>query len=259
MAVNHQVCGARKVAAVMHGAPDQLPAFRLQYAPPMDRLLIVELHAHTSASEDCLMRPADIVRTCRARGIDRLAVTDHNTLRGAQAVQALAPALVILGEEIMTTQGELLAYFVEEEVPAGLSPVDAIARLRAQGAVISVSHPFDRLRQGAWQAGALAAILPLVDAIEVFNARCVYPADNDRALAFAREHAKLGTVGSDAHSHRELGRAVLRLPSAATPADLLAGLAVAQAVTRLSSPAIHFTSRLAKTWKRLARLAGRAP
>jgi predicted metal-dependent phosphoesterase TrpH len=226
---------------------------------------IVELHSHTLVSEDCLMRPADIVRTCHARGIHRLAVTDHNRLGGALAVQALDPALVILGEEIMTTQGELLGYFLREEIPAGLSPVETIRRLRAQGAAISVSHPFDRLRHGAWQAADLAAILPLVDAIEVFNARCIYPDDNGRALAFAREHGKLGTVGSDAHSHRELGRAVLELPAApiergqaaATAADLVAGLAVARPRTRLSSPAIHFTSRFAKTWKRLARLAGR--
>jgi predicted metal-dependent phosphoesterase TrpH len=223
----------------------------------MTALLTVELHAHTIASEDCLMRPDAIVRTCQARGIDYLAVTDHNTLRGALALRALAPGLVIVGEEIMTTQGELLGYFLTEEVPPGLSPVETIARLRAQGAAISVSHPFDRLRRGAWQVADLAAILPLVDAIEVFNARCVYPEDNARALAFAREHAVAGTVGSDAHSHRELGRAVHRLPAAATSAELLNGLAAGQRVTRLSSPAIHFTSRFAKTWKRLARVAGR--
>lgn len=219
---------------------------------------IVELHSHTRVSEDCLMRPADIVRTCAARGIDRLAVTDHNRIGGALAVQALAPGLVIVSEEIMTTQGELLGYFLREEVPAGLSPVETIARLRAQGAAISVSHPFDRLRKGAWQQGDLAAILPLVDAIEVFNARCIYAEDNARALAFAQAHGKLGTVGSDAHSHMELGRAVIEMPAATTAADLVAGLAAGQARTRLSSPAIHLTSRFAKTWKRLARLAGRA-
>ncbi len=216
-------------------------------------MLTLELHAHTIASEDCLMRPAAILRTCQRLGLDRLAVTDHNTTRGALELQALAPELVIVGEEIMTTQGELLAYFVREEVLPGLSPVETIARLRAQGCAISVSHPFDRLRKGAWRQADLAAILPLVDAIEVFNARCIYPEDNARALAFAQEHAKLGTVGSDAHSHRELGRAVVQVPSAANGAELVAGLAAAQRRTRLSSPAIHFTSRFAKTWKRLAR------
>jgi predicted metal-dependent phosphoesterase TrpH len=216
-------------------------------------LITIELHSHTEYSDDCLMRPAGIVQTCARVGIDRLAVTDHNSLAGAQAVQALAPELVIVGEEIMTTQGELLAYFVREEVPPGLSPAETIARLRAQGCAISVSHPFDRLRQGAWQAADLAAIAPLVDAIEVFNARCIYPEDNARALAFAREHGKLGTVGSDAHSHRELGRAVALVPAAGSAAELLAGLAAAQHRTRLSSPAIHLTSRFAKTWKRLVR------
>ncbi|MEP7358906.1 MAG: PHP-associated domain-containing protein [Anaerolineales bacterium] len=219
-------------------------------------MLTVELHSHTEASGDCLMRPADIVRTCRRKGIHRLAVTDHNTIAGALAVRALAPELVIVSEEVMTTQGELLAYFLQETVPAGLTPTETIARLRAQGAAISVSHPFDRLRHGAWQTPDLAAILPLVDAIEVFNARCIYPEDNARALAFAAEHGLRGTVGSDAHSHLELGRAVLRVEAAGMPAELIAGFAAGQRVTRLSSPLIHFTSRAAKIWKRLRRPAG---
>ncbi len=201
------------------------------------------------------MRPADIVRTCRRKGIDRLAVTDHNTLRGALEMRDVAPELVIVGEEIMTTQGELLAYFVKEEIPRGLSPVETIKRLRAQNAAISVSHPFDRLRHGAWREADLAAILPLVDAIEVFNSRCIYPEDNDRALAFARQHAKLGTVGSDAHWHTEFGCAVLRMPQApATGAEFVAGLANAESATRLSSPLIHFTSTFARLWKKARRL-----
>jgi predicted metal-dependent phosphoesterase TrpH len=215
-------------------------------------MLTVELHSHTYASDDCLMRPADIVRACARRGIDRLAVTDHNTIAGALEMRTLAPALVIVGEEVMTTQGELLAYFLRESVPAGLGPLETIARLRQQGAAISVSHPFDRLRHGAWQPAGLAGIVDLVDAIEVFNSRCIYPEDNDRALAFAREHGKLGSVGSDAHSTRELGRAVLKMPAAGTPEDLIAGFGAGERVTRLSSPAIHFTSRWAKLRKRLA-------
>jgi predicted metal-dependent phosphoesterase TrpH len=214
-------------------------------------MLTVELHCHTDASEDCLVRPRDLVDVCRQRGLDRVAVTDHNAVRGALALQALAPELTIVGEEVMTTHGELLAYFVREEVPAGLTPGEAIARLRAQGAAISVSHPFDRLRRGAWREADLLAILPLVDAIEVFNARCIYPDDNARALAFAQEHGTLGTVGSDAHSRREYGRAVHRMERADGPADLLAGWRGGERLTQLSSPAIHLTSRWAKTWKKL--------
>ena len=150
-------------------------------------MLALELHSHTHASEDSLSRPADIVRTCRRRGIDRIAITDHNAISGALEAQALAPELVIVGEEIMTTQGELLAYFVKERIPPKLDPFETIRRLRAQGAAISVSHPFDRYRGGAWQEQDLRGIVALVDAIEVFNARCVHAEDNARALAFARE------------------------------------------------------------------------
>lgn len=216
-------------------------------------MLTLELHSHTHASGDCLMRPADIVRTCQRKGLQRLAVTDHNTLRGALELKHLAPELVIVGEEILTTQGELLAYFVVEEVPPGLSPTETITRLRAQRAAISVSHPFDRLRKGAWREAELAAIAPLVDAIEVFNSRCLFAEDNARALAFAREHAKLGTVGSDAHTHLELGQATLTVQAAHDSASLIAGFAEGTPRTRLSSPLIHFASTFAKHWKRFIR------
>ena len=162
----------------------------------------------------------------------------------------------------MTTQGELLAYFVKEEVPKGLTPAETLARLKAQGAVVSVAHPFDRVRKGAWREADLVAILPLVDALEVFNARCVFAEDNARALAFAQENAKLGTVGSDAHSYIELGYAALRVERApeaerADPREaFLAMLAEGERVTRLSSPLIHFTSAFAKTWKRVRQRFG---
>lgn len=212
--------------------------------------MLYELHTHTESSPDSLLAPATLVRAARAKGLDRLAVTDHNVIGGAWEARRLAPELIIVGEEIMTTQGELLGYFMQAEIPRGLTPAETLERLKAQGAVISVSHPFDRLRRGAWREADLAAILPYVDALEVFNSRCIYPDDNARALAFARENAKLGTVGSDAHAAMELGYAALRMAPAATPAEFLAALAGAEPLTRLSSPLIHFVSSWAKLWKK---------
>ncbi len=215
--------------------------------------MLIELHCHSDASRDSLLQPAAMIRQCQQRGLGKVAITDHNTIAGARAAQALAPEFVIVGEEIMTTQGELLAYFVKEEVPPGLAPEEAIARLRAQGALIGVPHPFDRWRKGAWREADLAAIISLVDAVEVFNARCLFAADNERAAAFARQHAKPGLVGSDAHSYIELGRAALSAVSADTPAELLAAMADGKYVARLSSPFIHLTSTFAKYSKRLRR------
>ncbi|MBI3761182.1 MAG: histidinol-phosphatase [Chloroflexi bacterium] len=217
-------------------------------------MLTVELHSHTIASKDCLMKPEAIIATCRRKGIDRLAVTDHNTTGMAFKMAELAPDLIVPGEEIFTTRGELLAYFVTEEVPAGLSPRETIDRLRAQGAAISVSHPFDRWRKGGWNPDDLAEIALLVDAIEVFNARCILPSFNAGAFAFARQWAKLGTVGSDAHSHWELGRAVLRTADFHDGPSFVAALRDAQPITRASPPWIHLTSRYAVWVKRSRRV-----
>jgi predicted metal-dependent phosphoesterase TrpH len=212
----------------------------------------VDLHSHSLWSKDCLTRFETIIQLCRQRGIDRIAITDHNTADGALALQKLVPELIIAGEEIMTTQGEILAYFVQETVPAGLEPAETIEILRRQGAVISVSHPFDRLRKGAWQEADLVQILDQVDAIEVFNARCVFPEDNERALAFARQHDLIGTAGSDAHTRPEYGQAVTLLrPFANTPQDFLAALQTASFEGRLSSQMVHLGSTAAKWMKKL--------
>ena len=131
----------------------------------------VEFHCHTYASKNSLTPPKKLIAAARKRGVHRLVITDHNSITGAKEAQVLDPELVIIGEEIMTTRGEILAAFVKEEIPAGLPPVEVINRLRNQEAFISVSHPFDTMRSGGWKKSDLLEILPLVDAIEVFNSR----------------------------------------------------------------------------------------
>lgn len=211
----------------------------------------VELHSHTNWSKDCVVDFDAIIRRCEKLGIDRIAITDHNTAEGALAIQKIAPDLVIVGEEIMTTQGELLGYFMKETIPAGLSPEETIKRLRDQNAVISVSHPFDRLRKGAWQEEDLLRIIDKVDAIETFNARCIFPQDNEKALAFAEKHGLIGTIGSDAHSRVEYGRALARMQPFEGAGDFLASLRTAEFVRRYSSFFVHFHSKTAKWSKNL--------
>lgn len=212
-------------------------------------MLRVEFHCHTSYSKDSLLPPERLLQTCRRKGIDRVVITDHNTLQGALHAQRLDPERVILGEEIMTHEGELLAAYVSQEVPPGLPAEEAIAMLREQGAFISVSHPFDVTRSGHWKTDDLLRILPLVDAIETFNARCLRQEYNTRALAFALQHNLPGTVGSDAHAAFELGRATLLLPDFQDAAGLKAALPQAVVSARLSSPWVHFASVYAR-WRK---------
>jgi predicted metal-dependent phosphoesterase TrpH len=216
-------------------------------------MLRVEFHCHTISSKDCLLRPSDLVRACARKGIDRVVVTDHNAIDGALASQALDPVRVIVGEEIMTSRGEILAAFVKEFVPPGLTPLDTIQRLRSQDAFISVSHPFDSWRPGAWKEQDLLDIIGRVDAIEVFNSRCTSAVDNRRAADFARGHSVAGTVGSDAHTAWELGRSTLLLPQFDTAAGLRLVLPQARPEMRLSPPWIHLSSRYARFRKLLQR------
>lgn len=213
-------------------------------------MLTVEFHCHTIYSKDSLTRPEQLVKACRRKGIDRVIVTDHNSIAGARAAHALDPELVIVGEEVLTTQGELLAAFVNEEVPPGLQPLEAIRRLKDQGAVISVSHPFD-VGRAHWPEPDLLEILPEVDAIEVFNSRCYRAEFNPQAQAFARKHNIPGTVGSDAHAPLELGRSLMRLEPFQGPDELRAVLGSGIPQVRWSPPWFHLISRFAVLLKGL--------
>ena len=220
----------------------------------MKLMLRVEFHCHTNASSDSLTRPSDLVAAARRKAIDRLVVTDHNTIAGARIARALDPELVILGAEIMTTRGEIIAAFVTEEIPPYLSPAETIQRLKDQGAFISVSHPFDRLRSGAWQERDLLEILPLVDSIEVYNSRCMFPGFNRAARLFAEQHNIPGTVGSDAHALFEVGRSLLLLEPFAGPDGMRKIIRSGIPQVRWSPPWVHFASRYATVRKKLRSL-----
>ena len=212
-------------------------------------ILTVDFHCHTSVSKDSLTSPEQIVAHARRKKLDRVVVTDHNTIAGAHVAHALAPDLFIVGEEIKTTRGELLAAFVTEEIPRGLSPQETIHRLRDQGAFISVSHPFD-IRSGAWALADLLEIAPLVDAIEVFNARCMKVDANPLAMEFARQHNLAGTAGSDAHAAFELGNACLALPPFEGPDELRKVIREGEVQGRLAPFWVHFASSYAR-WRKM--------
>jgi len=210
---------------------------------------IVELHCHTIHSKDSLTTPQQLLDACQRKGIDRVAITDHNSIEGALHAKNLDSDRVILGEEIYTSHGEILAFFVKELIPGGLSPLETIARLRDQEAFISISHPFDQHRGGHWKEVDLLDILPHIDAIETFNARCTFPRYNTEAQRFAETHKLLGTVGSDAHAVVELGQATLNISDFTDAISFKENLSQAVQNCKLSPPWVHFYSRYA-VWRK---------
>ena len=211
--------------------------------------ITIDFHTHTDVSKDSLTPPRSLVDAARRKRLDRVVVTDHNTIAGALVAHALAPDLIIVGEEIKTTLGEILAAFVTEEIPRGLTPQETIRRLRDQGAFISVSHPFD-IRSGAWKLEDLLEIALLVDAIEVFNARIMKPDANILAMEFARQHNLPGTVGSDAHAAFELGVARLEVPRFESADGLRQVIRLGQVRGRVSPFWVHIVSSYAR-WRKM--------
>lgn len=212
--------------------------------------LRVDFHCHTIYSHDSLTKPWDLVRACLRKGLDRIVITDHNTIRGALEARQLDPVHVIVGEEIMTTRGELLATYVRQEVPKGFTPQETIRILREQGAFISVSHPFDRMRNGSWDLEHLLEIIPFVDAIEGFNARCMTMDANPKALAFAKEHGLSITAGSDAHAAFEIGSASMVMEPFENAGELKIAIQTGKLSGKPSPWWVHLYSQYAKHHKK---------
>lgn len=205
----------------------------------------VETHCHSHYSNDSLSKPEDIIRVAKQRRLDKVILTDHNTIQGALVAKEIDPDLIIIGEEVLTTEGEFLAFFVQEEVPRGLKPMEALERLKDQNAFISVSHPFDYLRKG-WSLETLTQIKPHIDAIEIFNARSFSKGINQQAQTYADKNDLAGTVGSDAHLLIEVGRVSLQLPPFENTDQLRQVIRQGQFVERYSSPLVRFGSTYAK-------------
>lgn len=211
----------------------------------------VDLHIHSKYSTgDGVLAPRDIVRIARRRGLNGIAVTDHNTIRGGQEAKQYENAefKIIVGAEIMTEKGEIIGLFLSQEVMSR-NFEEVIAEIKAQGGIVVVPHPFDRLRRSAFRI--TADYVALVDAIEGFNSRCIFQKYNRKACEFAVQYNLPAVGGSDAHYANEIGLGGIiihsdDIRSAITHSDLtLFG--------RRSSVLNHVRTKIGKLYRKAAR------
>ena len=212
-------------------------------------MLRADLHLHTNASPDSMVTPDALVKCCQKKDINCIAVTDHNTMDAVAAVQRVAPFRVIAAEEIKTSEGEIIGYFLREAIPPRLSPEETVGRIKAQGGLVCVPHPFDRLRREPLHVKALMRVLPQVDMIEALNARVTVSSDNRRAVAFAAQNNLPCSAGSDAHSLLEIGTAYIEMPDFDTAEQFLESLREGTLSGGRSTPLVHLIS----TWAKLRR------
>jgi predicted metal-dependent phosphoesterase TrpH len=208
-----------------------------------------------------------MVRAAVARGLTHLAVTDHDRIDGALQARAAAAKeglklTILVGQEIRTTEGDMIGLFLDKSIEPGLSPADAISAVRAQGGLIGIAHPFDRFRGSLGRdetaAAALEAIAAQVDWIETWNARLMFGDGNARAAELATRLGVPGVAVSDAHTTLEVGVAATVLHGDPSTAEgLKAALAaLPELVTGRSSAYVRLLGPAAKLVQR-ARGRGR--
>ena len=205
----------------------------------------MDMHTHSEYSPDSRTPLAAQVAALSAARIDVVCATDHNTIEGALRLRELAPdrLRVIVGEEVSTRDGEIIGLFLEKPIPRDLSGEETIARIKDQGGVVSVPHPFSRNRMRHIRREALERLWQQVDCVEIFNAREAFAGDNRRAEAFARERSIPGAAGSDAHRASEIGRAFIEVDEFAGREDFVEALRGGVVTGRLTGSAIHLATR----------------
>jgi hypothetical protein len=200
-------------------------------------MLKYDLHIHSRFSRDGVLDVRDIFKIAKKRGLDGIAVTDHDTIRGGlEALREKPGDLdVICGCEVKTDRGDVIGLFLTEEIRSR-DHISAIEEIHAQGGVAIVPHPFDSARGSAfWLTDRDAG---LFEAVEVLNARCIAPRYNTAASLYADRHAKARVGGSDAHFGAEIGNAGTLIEEGDDPGEAIRGRG-ASAFGRTSSPFFH--------------------
>jgi predicted metal-dependent phosphoesterase TrpH len=170
--------------------------------------MLLDLHIHTKYSGDATIEPKDLIKVAQERELDGIAVTDHNTTRGWNQFQEKEELFIIKGVEQTTEYGSVIGLFLNEKIESNefYEVVDAI---RDQDGIIMIPHPFDSLRKDSFKINSvdIKTLEKCVDAIEVFNSRCILNSFNENAEKLANTLHKHRLAGSDAHTRNEIGNA----------------------------------------------------
>lgn len=214
-------------------------------------MLKADLHIHTEYSMDCATSLDEIVARCQQLDIGCVAIADHGTIDGALKLREIAPFMVIVAEEILTPDGEIMGFFLEETIPSGISADEAVAAIKAQGGLVGIPHPFDSLRGSAIDDQVLERLVShgQVDVLEVLNSRSILGRSLALARLFAEKHRLAKMAGSDAHAPSEIGHAYLEMPQFEGRDDFLKAVSRGKVCGGRSSPLVHLRSMANKLMK----------
>jgi predicted metal-dependent phosphoesterase TrpH len=193
----------------------------------------VDLHLHSRYSHDGRSSLEDLIARCKECGLDRIALTDHNTVEGALTLARMVPELAIVGEEVKTLEGEVIGLFITSRLPPYTAPEEVMNLIHGMGGLTYIPHPLDRHRAN-FPAERIVELAESIDIIETYNPWCDAAA-NQAAARLAEELGKVAATGSDSHAAHELGRSWMEMEAFADPQDFLEKLRYARHVVTASS------------------------
>jgi predicted metal-dependent phosphoesterase TrpH len=175
----------------------------------------VDLHTHSVVSPDGGITADQYHRALGTKLLDAIAITDHNRIDFALSLRDKMGDAIIVGEEIMTTAGEIIGLFLSRVIKPGLTPQETIKQIKEQGGIVYIPHPFETVRKGMHPA-VLDEIVDYIDILEICNGRAFFQNKSEQAVVWARIHAKIGAASSDAHGFQGLGAtytSILEMPT----------------------------------------------
>ena len=198
----------------------------------MNNKIKVEFHVHTKYSLDSYLDKYMLLIMCKIKGIDCIAITDHNEIEGAFCYKTFLEkhgVLVIVGEEIFTKKGEVIGLFLTEKIEPNMSVNDTIKAIKRQEGLVYVPHPYDTKRKkSVLDKAEIEAHFSEIDMIEVHNGRNIIPDFSEKQNSIANHLNICKVIGSDAHVFFELGRNYVELEYFATSIDLSKNLSQAK-------------------------------
>lgn len=181
----------------------------------------IDLHTHSTGSPDGGLKRRHYKYFIDNKLLDFIAVTDHNRIDIAQQLQAEFGKHIIVGEEITTTDGEIIGLYLKERIAPGLTPLQTVEAIKEQGGLVYIPHPFETVRSGISEE-TLQEIAEYIDIIEGWNGRAVFQNRTRQALRWAEQLRVPAASSSDAHGRTGWGYSYSVIDSEPTHASLVA-------------------------------------
>ena len=216
-------------------------------------MIKAEFHTHTHYSHDSFLGKFAYLFMLKLRKINAVAVTDHNTIEGAQYLKPFLEKhgiKVIIGEEIFTSQGEIIGLFLKENIPPCLTAKETAEEIKKQGGIVYVPHPYDTKRsKTVLKEDAIASIKTMIDVMEIHNGRNISDVFSEKQKELAERYNICPIIGSDAHTAAELGRNYIIINDFTTAEELLTNLKSATFVTKKVLKSAHTATKVVRLLK----------